>query len=952
MVSKLMKTVVATSALTIGTVGLVHAQTEAQQTTVLPPNAPSPGGADESQLQEVVVTGTRLQGTTNTPTPVTSVGEVRIEQLAPTTIADVLNDLPAFRLTATSTENQRGNGNSGQTNVDLRGLGIQRTLTLVDGQRIVPTNLNGTFDVNLIPTELIERVDVVTGGASAAYGSDAVSGVVNFVLKDHIDGVIGSAQFGESEYGDNREPSASLGAGTNFAGGRGHVIFGADFSDNEGVGTLYTRDWGREEPGLISYGSIATRGNNPAEGILPNVIYSGQAAGSVITSGPLKGVAFGPGGVPYNFQYGNVYSNLMAGGGNNIGSPHANPFGNWDIEAPHKRYTALGRVTYDFTDNITGYVEYAFGHNEQAGLSSYHQEANIVVPISNPYIPSSVRTAMGADGLTSINVGRYESDLGGYKLFDADTMNRETLGLRGRVFGNWHWDAYYEHGNTRSNQDVNTNIIEANYLAASYVVTGANGVPVCGPVATNPNLTAARAAQVTAGCQPFNVFGPGSMSAAARSYIGAVSTNHDDYTQDVVAANLRGQPFSTWADKVSLATGIEHRREYASSDTTALGEELAFLSNNGVTYSGAYRVTEGYVEAEVPLVRNLPAVKALDFNAAARETDYSTSGAVTTWKGGFTYDATDALRFRATRSRDIRAPSIADLYSAPTNGITASFLNPVTGITGPEYTIGGGNRNLKPEVAASWTGGVVFQPKTGWLEGFYGSIDWFNVNIKNVIVTEAASDIANNCATGQTAFCSQIATVNGQLQISSLPENLDNLKTSGVDFELAYRVPLDLIHVPGKLNLHLLSTWVAHLVTIDSGVAIDRAGAGANGGLPNWTTNLNVTYTLGPIENNLQYRYSSAIKGDAALIGPGEPGYNPALPNSININEFPSASYLDWYGAYSIIDGDRQHLKVYAGINNIANREPPFGAIIAFASGGNPYDVIGRTFKLGVRFAF
>ncbi len=949
MASKFITVLLANSILAVGAADVVEAQTTTPMVAV-PPN--SPGASDLGDIQEIVVTGTRLQGTANTPTPVTSVGEVRIEQLSPTTIADVLDDLPAFRQTATSTENQRGNGNSGQTNVDLRGLGIQRTLTLIDGQRVVPTNLNGTFDVNLIPTELIERVDVVTGGASAAYGSDAVSGVVNFVLKDHLEGVIGSAQFGESEYGDNREPAATLAAGTSFSGGRGHVIFGADFSDNEGIGTLYTRDWGREEAGLVSYGSLATRGNSPSEGILPNVLYSGQAAGSVITAGPLKGVAFGPGGVPYNFQFGTVYSNLMAGVAQNIGSPHGNPFGNWDVEAPHKRYNALGRVTYDFSDNLTGYFEYAFGHNEQAGLSSYHQEAKIIVPISNPYIPSSVRAAMVTDGLTSITVGRYETDLGGYKLYDDDQMNRETLGLKGRIFGDWHWDAYYEHGETTSVQDVNTNIIEANYLAASYVVTGANGVPVCGPVATNPNLTAARAAQVTAGCQPFNIFGVGSMSAAARSYIEAQSSNRDDYTQDVVAANLRGQPFSTWADKVSIATGIEHRREYATSQTTPLGEELAFLSNNGVTYGGAYRVTEGYVETEVPLARNLPAVKSLDFNAAARETDYSTSGAVTTWKAGLTYDTPDDFRFRVTRSRDIRAPSIADLFSAATSGITASFLNPVTGTTGPEYTIGGGNANLKPEVAASWTAGVVFQPKSGWLQGFYGSIDYFNVDIKNVIVTEAASTIANLCAAGETSFCSQIATVNGQLQISSLPENLDNLKTSGVDFEGSYQVPIDAINLPGKLNLHVLSTWVAHLITIDSGVAIDRAGAGANGGLPNWTTNFNITYMLGRVTNNLEYRYTSAIKGDAALIGPGEPGYSPALPNSINLNLFPSASYFDWYGAYSILDGEKENLKVYAGINNIANKEPPFGAIIAFASGGNPYDVIGRTFKLGVRFAF
>jgi iron complex outermembrane receptor protein len=909
-------------------------------------------GDQSTSLDEITVTGSRLQGNANTPTPVTVIGVERMEQLAPTTIADVVNDLPAFRMTATSTENQRGNGNYGQTNVDLRGLGVQRTLTLVDGRRVVPTNLNGTFDVNLIPTELVERVEVVTGGASAAYGSDAVSGVVNFHLKDHINGIFGSVQYGESEVGDNREPSFSLGMGTDFASGRGHFMFGGDFSDNHGIGTLYTRDWGRQEAGLISYGSLATRGANPAQGILPNVLYSTQAAGGLISAGPLKGVAFGPGGVPFNFNYGTVYSNLMAGVAGNVGSPHANPFGNWDVEAPHKRYTGLGRITYDITDNIQGFFEYAYGHSEQSGLSSYHQEPGLIVPISNPFIPSSIRAAMTADGLASITVGRYETDLGGYKLFDQDSTNRETLGLKGKIFTNWDWDIYYEHGETGSDQEVNTNIVEANYLAASYVVTGPNGVPVCGPTATNPNLTAARAAQVLPGCQPFNIFGPGSMSAAARGYIQGQSTNHDDYQQNVVSANLRGQPFSTWADKVSIAMGVEHRRESASSKTTALGQELAYLSNNGTTFSGEYDVTEGYLEAGVPLARDLPFVKSLDFNVAARETDYSTSGAVTTWKAGLTYDTPADLRFRVTRSRDIRAPSILELYSSPVSAITASFLNPVTGITGPEYTITAGNRALQPEVAQTWTGGVVWNPRSGWAQGFYASIDYFNVNIGNVITTVAASDIANRCAAGLPGYCNLINTVGGQLQISSIPENLSNLKTDGVDLEFSYHVPLDAMHVPGKLDFHVLSTWVDHLVTQDAVTRIDRAGAGANGGLPNWTTNVNMTYTIDKLMNNLQFRYTSAIKGDAALIGPGQPGYSPALGNSINLNLFPSAWYLDWYAAYSLIESEKNNLKIYAGINNLLDRDPPFGAIIAFASGGNPYDVIGRTYKIGARFAF
>jgi outer membrane receptor protein involved in Fe transport len=521
--------------------------------------------------------------------------------------------------------------------------------------------------------------------------------------------------------------------------------------------------------------------------------------------------------------------------------------------------------------------------------------------------------------------------------------------MKGVVFGDWSWDAHYSHGQTDGSAIVNTNIVEANYLEATYVVTGANGVPVCGPVATNPNLTAARAAQVLPGCQPFNVFGLGMQSQAALNYIKAQSDTETVYKQDVVAANLRGDPFSTWAGPVAVAVGAEHRRETGNSQTTPLGAELAFLSNNGVTYSGLYRVTEGYLETGVPLAKDLPWARSLDFNAAVRETDYSTSGSVTTWKGGLTYEPVDSIRFRFTRSRDIRAPSIAELYSARTSGITATFLNPITGQTGPEYTIGGGNPNLKPEVANSYTGGVVFQPRGGPLAALVASVDYYNVSIRDVITTVAASDIANRCAEGLTDYCAYVSTASGSLEISSIPVNLQRLTTSGVDVEIVYPVPIDALHVPGRLDVRSLSTWVEHLTTTDTFSSTNRAGSGANGGVPTVTSNLDFTYSVGNLSNLLELRYTSPIKGDATLIGPGQPGYNPALSNSINMNLFPSALYLNWAGQYELPSSGQRELQVFAGINNLANKQPPFGAIIAFASGGNPYDVIGRTFKVGFR---
>ena len=303
-------------------------------------------GTASTGIKTVTVTGTHLGEGFVAPTPVTVQDSTEIEARAPTTISDTLNELPEMRQTATNTQAPRGNGNGGENEIDLRGLGTQRTLVLMDGDRFVSTNINGTIDVNLIPTILVDRVEVVTGGASAAYGSDAVLGVVNFIMKDHIDGIIGNVQYGESERGDNIEPAMSLAAGTNFFNGKLNIVVGGDFSDNHGVGTIYSahrdKEYGDAAPkgqwcSVVNPSNHATLGL-PAVSLVPDCTWSTQAAGSVIVgattaggakSTALNGVAFGPNGVPYNFNYGTVDSTLMYGGAANPGDPHGNPNGDW-----------------------------------------------------------------------------------------------------------------------------------------------------------------------------------------------------------------------------------------------------------------------------------------------------------------------------------------------------------------------------------------------------------------------------------------------------------------------------------------------------------------------------------------------------------------------------------------------------------------------------------------------
>ncbi len=960
-------------------------------------------------IESVTVTGTHLTAGFTAPTPVTVESAADLLARAPSTISDAVNQLPEMRQTTTNTQAPRGNGSGGQNLIDLRGLGVQRTLVLVDGQRWVPTNINGTIDVNLIPTNVVNRIDVVTGGASAAYGSDAVSGVVNFITKDHISGAQGSVQYGESELGDNIEPAMSLATGGNFFNNRLAVVIAGDASNNHGVGTIYSAHRNNEYGDGTPNGqwcSVVNPANHaalglPATSLVSNCTWSTQAAGSVIVgaktatganSSVLNQVAFGPNGVPYNFNLGTVASTLMYGGTANPNDPHGNPNGDWLLEAPHKRAAAYGRMTFALDDDTSVFVSYNFGTNSQKGLSTFHQETNIIVPVSgpfaNPYVPAAIQAIAVANNLATITVGRQEEGLGGYQFLQSDTVNRGVIGASGKVFKNWSWDVSWEHGQTQESSNLLSNVLEGNYLESLFAVTGPNGVPVCGPVANNPNFAtggigAGRAFQVQAGCVPYNIFGTtvgsynvgnppystASLSASvlsgnvgqqgALNYFAHATNVLTMIQQDVLDANIHGSAFDDWAGPVALAAGISHRREGASNATDGFGVNNYSLSNNGTTYNGSFQVTEGYVEVGVPLLKDAFLAQSLDTDIAVRVTGYSQSGVRATWKVGVNDQVNDWLRLRTTVSRDVREPAISDLYAPQSLGITASFSNPVTGKSGPEYTLSGGNPNLKPEVSTSYVLGAVFTPGDGWLQGLNASIDYYNTTIKGVISSVSAANTATYCAQGlQNGYYCQFMSNNGPggaLQIQTLVANLNKQLTDGMDFEFGYHVPDDyMMGLPGGITLRWLTTWTNTLATTTAVNRLNVAGSGVGGGVPNWVSNLNLTYVYDAFSTNLQFRYSGALKADATLVGPGQAGYDPALSNSISRNLFPSRTYLDLGETVDLGNHFGVALQAFANINNVTNKHAPGvgQALVAFVTGGNPYDMIGRTYKGGIRFQF
>ena len=940
------------SVLALSLSGLAQAQTTA--------------AGEAGAVEEVVVTGSRLVSAGfQAPTPVTVVGAEQMAQRAPTSVYDITREIPSFRASGGPTGNSYGQQAAAQANLDLRGLGASRTLTLLDGRRHVPTNQTNAYDSNMIPIAMVARTEIVTGGASAAYGSDAVAGVVNFVLKDRIEGLEGTVQYGIASRGDNVEPSASLAWGTGFAQDRGQFLIGAEYTENHGVGNMYKRKWGRKEPGQFATAANRPAGT-PAQIIENYVELAGYNFGGIVNLGPLKGTAFGPGGVPFQFPYGTIV------GATEMFSPAQTNYGqieyyNMMIQSPYERTAALAKATYDISDNLkfSAHVDYG-SLMTHATTITVRQPTNFIAQRDNPYLPAATRNAMIAANLQTITVSRQNQDVGPLISGNrTETLNADAK-LEGTFGDNWRWDLSVGRGKSYFVFDFTNTPNEPSQLSSAYVVTGANGQPACGPAATNPMFNNQNAitkalwlANIRPGCVPFNIFGPSSPgNAAAITYFNSHSTQANFFDEDNAAANISGEPFSLPAGPVQFAAGVEYRRDKANVTSTPDGVKAILVNSNPGEYRAKTSVKEGYLEVGVPLLKDVALARALDLNAAVRRTDYSASGSVTTWKVGATWEPSDFLRFRATRSRDIRAPNINELYN-PGSGGASNVVNRLTNAAAFVSGRTTGNPNLVPEVGDTLTAGVVFQPHWGFTNGFRLAVDYFDIQIDGIIATVPAQDLLDRLLLeGQTQYepfvvrCSTSANATGFCQVNSTPSNSNKLISNGVDIEVAYRVPLENWQLPGALNVRALGTFTSDLRSIiynGAKLVSDTDNAGTQ--VPNWSWNGNINYALDRLNVNLAARFTTGVKYSATLKGPDDPDYNPAASNSINRNQWPKSLIYNANVSYDIISEDNRKVQAYMIVNNLLDKDPPVVAM-NIISGGNPYDIVGRSFKFGVRFNF
>jgi outer membrane receptor protein involved in Fe transport len=922
------------------------------------PALPTTTAADDTAVDTVVVTGTRLQASGfTTPTPVTVLGSQTINNRGKLNIAEALNELPSFQPSSGPSQATRNiTGTLGFSTLDLRGLGASRTLVLVDGRRFVPIAPNGVVDAAVIPTSLVERVETVTGGASAAYGSDAVAGVVNFILRDRLDGFRANVQTSTSQHGGAQEWAANGAIGKSFMDGRLHVIAGVDWVKNLGLSSQYKRDWGAEEPGYA-----ALSANRPA-GVPANVLgtghhFSNMTPGGIINSGPLAGTAFAPGGIPYRFQYGALSGPSFMLGGENYGLSDSSVR---RLVNPTERVATLARINFDLTPNTTLYSEFSYARGQVSTQGAFGRTPNaLTININNPYLPAATRAAMQAAGVTTFNMGRYTMENGPGRNLSTNNVYRGVLGAKGKIFDNWQWDAYVETGKTLTRSDY-YNMVKHRFYQAAYVVTGPNGQPACGPIATNPYYLAADptvkgqilATTSATECAPMNVFGEGSPSQASLDYIREHFNQRILTVQNVAAASITGSPFETWAGPVSFAVGGEARRDGGKQDADIFGINAA---NDGVNFTplnGSQKVYEFFGETGIPLMKDSQFGQSLEFNGAVRQTHYSQSGWVTTWKVGGVYDPVDWFRVRATQSRDIRAPRNTELFQpGAANGLT--ITNPRNGVTASIPVLNGGNPNLKPEVGSTFTGGFVFTPKWGVLNGLRASVDYYHIKLKGAIGTVGGGEIINRYYNlGLQEYGQFIAFDNSPIgfnRVNVLFQNLNERLLDGADLELSYRVPMTEMGLPGRLDINLLASWVNRSQTIDEVAGKTTILNGVGYGIPRWRTNVSFNYALEKFSGTLQMRSFSGSIVNRALVGPDNPLYNPAAQNSVNDNLSPGLVYWNMSARYDVINREGRQLQLFFVVDNLLDKDPPITAVPMTSNGGIQYDFIGRNFRIGAR---
>ena len=936
--------------------------------------------AAEEDLGEVVVTGSRIiREGYEAPTPLSVVDTAAIEGSATSNIAEFVNTMPVFSGSASPNTGQTGisSGTAGVSTLNLRNLGATRTLVLLDGQRSVGSLLTGAVDINAFPQQLIQRVEVVTGGASAVYGSDAVTGVVNFILDKEFTGIKGEVSGGVTSYLDDESYRLALTGGFPFAGGRGHVIASGEQVYKSGVLEGPQRDWAFVGIGYITNPTYTATNGQPRLLLFPDSVgNSNGSPGGIVVSGPLKGTYFGEGGTPHQLVYGDVvFDPSMHGGDWKYTDAHDGMF---SLDPAESRQNVFARVQYDVTDNITIFGSAAWGSGRTYGEAwTQFQPGNAAsgvnaIKADNAFIPESVRARMLTLGVTTLTIGSFNRDMPSIYSNNTRMVNRNVVGAAGKfgVFGkDWNWDAYFQNGFSRGSINVIGVTLRDRFAAATDAVRNTNGQIVC-RVNTDTNP-----ANDMAGCVPWNLMGENVNTEAAYAYLTGnygTSYTYQKLVQNVWEATIGGEAFDIWAGPVSVSANLAYRQEKVNSISDANSMTTNWFGGNYKPLNGAINVKEAALETVIPLAKDQAWADAWDFNGAVRFTDYSNSGFVITWKAGTTFTPFPEVKLRVTRSRDIRAPNLNELYQGGTGSQNSLPLDQFNGST-PQYRgIAVGFPGLKPEKADTTGIGLVIAPS--FTPNLTVSADYWDIQMKDAIGSIGAQATVDLCF-GATRpdlcqFITRAAPIPGHptygtigqiIEIRTSNINVAKRNTKGIDLEGSYRWNADDIMsgVAGSFMLHSNATLYLRDYQnpgFPGAVLLQGVGENSGNGPPDWRVSTTLTYALDPFNFALTMRKlsSGTYNNNFIVCTTGCPKSTPQN-ETINSNYIAGFTYFDVGFNYKFLVGEDTTVDAFLNVRNVANTDPvpvaqrvnPF---INTAVNSGMYDTLGRMFRAGVRF--
>ena len=937
-----------------------------------------PQPTEQGTADEITVTGTRIMRSGMvTPVPTTAVQAEELSSMSAGPLYDSLVQLPPF-FANQAPEQVNGGQNSGGSNLNLRGAGLNRTLVLLDGRRVVPTNRFGAVDVAMFPEELVRSVEIVTGGASASYGTDAVAGVVNFKLDTDFEGFKSHAQMGATSYGDgdNYEAGFAFGIG---AGERGHLIGSLELFDVDQISDFHALQERSYFNNVARVTNPATTG--PANLVLPNVSPTNWNQTGIINQPgtPLDKLVFNPNGTVTPLAFSGVGA---LNGGCNCQSTSTRDFGSDvdnEVAAGNERQTLFLHYSNEISDNVTVYGQVLAGHNE---VTDRRENISFILTwaprifADNVYLPPSLASQIATSGsLTtgttyprSVGFGLFGINDGNSTLPDVRQITKNdlvstTVGLEARLdrdgfLDGWRIDTYYQHGDNEQAFDTDNGIRVDRIPLAFDAVLGPNGQPACYSAIVNP--------AVFGDCVPMNIFGGlQNLTPQAVNYI-VDDYKHaaQDTNQDFVEFLMTGDVWDGWgAGAIAGAFGASYRSEeldqstpdptdeFPATPSGVLLETLGVISvgirglieqhlpggqpgsgirnvptgfrgdgnSSAITFSslraisGGYDVRDVFGELNIPIVSGAGWAKQFDVSTAVRWADYSGSGEIWAWKAGMNWQVTDAVRLRATQSRDVRAATLRERFDQTRGGVTVN--DPILGGSISTASFSGGNPNVNPEEADTTTAGIVFQPKG--LEGFSVSFDWYNIDINDAIAQLTPQQVVNGCIPTDQSLCEYVhrdPTNNTVVRVDNIFINLQRQVIEGTDLEVTYAF--------GNFALRgFVTRLMENSVQSPGGLPDDRAGdiGGTAAGLPELKVTANLTWTRGPFSLFVQERYLDGgkldrflLEGDRTLIA--QLGL-PSTYSTIDDNSIDSTYYTDLGVRFAL--GRDDAWEIFGNINNL-----------------------------------